>query len=61
MIVLVPLPLFSIMPCTGEPGIMIDCDPALDPVTRPGPPDVDTLPAPADNDGAMALPAGAVV
>jgi hypothetical protein len=49
-----PLPLFSIIPLTGEPGIMIDCVAPEVPVTRPGPREVITLEdnAGADNGGA---------
>ncbi len=47
MIVLVPLPLFSIIPGTGEPGIMID-DVAPAPLTNPGPLSVVTLAGPDD-------------
>ena len=52
--VLVPLPLFSIIPLTGEPGIMTDCVAPEVPVTRPGPPKVITLDEAggADNGGA---------
>jgi hypothetical protein len=43
MIELVPLPLFIIMPFTGEPGIMTVCGEPGEPVTRPPPRDVVTL------------------
>jgi hypothetical protein len=43
MIVLVPLPLFIIIPGTGEPGIMIICGPPGLPVTSPDPRGVVTL------------------
>jgi hypothetical protein len=40
--VLVPLPLFSIVPGIAEPGIITDCaEPGL-PLTSPGPRDVGT-------------------
>jgi hypothetical protein len=59
MIELVPLPLFSIMPLTGEPGIMTDCAAPAPPVTRPGAGDVLTLDGPSrmpddsDDDGGV--------
>jgi hypothetical protein len=60
MIVLVPLPLFNIIPPTGEPGIMTDCvAPAL-PVTRPGPREVITPDGAAGDSGATPV-AGAPI
>jgi hypothetical protein len=54
MIELVPLPLFSIIPFTGEPGIMIIRGEPGDPVTRPPPRDVVTLEGEVGGlDGAM--------